>query len=119
MRGIHLAARSRAAADAQDRRRLHQPARDPGDCQRFVEDELGVPFKYDSMINPRIRLLAEPAGGTASRRKSASRSISPIPNAATSGSRSRRKCAKPSKPKPLQATVYHAGGGLSSFAIDP
>jgi len=87
--------------------------------QRFVEDELGVPFKFDSMINPRVdcsqsplEVRLAPEECVALDLADPKRSDEWIQFAAEV-----RKAAAESGPP--QDTVYSCGGGVSSFAIDP
>jgi radical SAM protein with 4Fe4S-binding SPASM domain len=88
------------------------------EMKRFVEEDLGLDFKFDAMINPRIDCSQSPLNvrlapeevvaldlqdpkRVSEWRKFAKRFSAPAPSAAT--------CSD----------LYQCGGGISAFAIDP
>ena len=88
------------------------------DMQRFAEEELGVPFKFDSMMNPRIDCSQSPLAVR----------LGPEQVVAIDIQDSRRmdewqlfadKYFRPANPPERSDEVYHCGGGVNSFAIDP
>ena len=88
------------------------------EMQAFA-DELGVPVQVRFDDEPADRLLAEPARRAAFARRTASRSTSRIHAASTSGRSSPREFEGPANPAERADELYHCGGGVSSFAIDP
>lgn len=87
------------------------------DIQRFAED-LGVEFKFDSMMNPRIDCSQSPLAVR----------LTPEEIVAFDIQDSKRvnewaiyaeKYFRPANPPERHDELYHCGGGISSFAIDP
>src|SRR5439155_9236730 len=89
------------------------------DMQRFAEDELGVEFKFDPMINPRIDCSLSPLAVRLApeevvsfdlldaRRVEEWRQFQEHQMQSTTGA-----CA-------AGADLYECGGGISSFSVDP
>ncbi len=71
--------------------------------KEFAEQDLGVEFKFDSLINPRIDCSQAPLGVRLSPEEVVTLDLH-WPNIVAPGPRT---------------TVYSCGGGLKSFAIDP
>jgi len=88
------------------------------DMKHFAEDELGVEFKFDAMINPRIDCSASPLAVR----------LAPEAVVALDLLDPRRKTEWQSFCERFNGPVlagerandlYHCGGGITSFAVDP
>ena len=88
------------------------------DMKRFAEDELGVEFKFDAMINPRIDCSASPLAVR----------LTPAEVVAFDLLDARRTAEWQSFCEQFNGPVltgehaddlYHCGGGIGSFAVDP
>ena len=86
--------------------------------QRFVEDELGVEFKFDSMINPRVDCSQSPLDVRLAPEECVALDLAD-PEAQRRVDQFADEVRRAIEAKPLQDTVYQCGGGVSSFAIDP
>jgi radical SAM protein with 4Fe4S-binding SPASM domain len=84
--------------------------------RQFAEQELGVEFKFDSLINPRIDCSSAPLG------------VRLLPEDVVALDLYWPKTAQAHRinlqqelqaPVPPRDTVYSCGGGVKSFAIDP
>ncbi|MFZ2491258.1 MAG: radical SAM protein [Thermoanaerobaculia bacterium] len=88
------------------------------DAMRQFADELGVEFKFDSMINPRIDCSASPLETRLSPVDIVALDV-PDPVRVADWRRLATEQA-PSPPAPGETPqVYECGGGVNSFAIDP
>lgn len=88
------------------------------EMQRFAEDELGVPFKLDAMVNPRIDCSASPL---AVRLTPAEVVAFDLEDDRRAGEW-QRFCEQFHGPAHVGADadrVYACGGGVNSFAVDP
>ena len=86
--------------------------------KRFAEEELGVEFKFDGQINPRIDCSQSPLGV----RLSPEEVVALDMHSPKSASEYRQLAEKDlAGPPPLASidTVYFCGGGMKSFAVDP
>ena len=87
------------------------------DMQRFAEEEIGVPFKFDGMINARIDCSHSPLDVR----------LSPADMVRLDSEDPARRAEwaqpvaeHPGAPEaPASDQMYHCGGGVSAFAIDP
>ena len=88
------------------------------DMQRFVEEELGVEFKFDSLMTPRIDCSQSPLAVR----------LTPEEVVAFDVQDSKRmdewkvfaeRYFRPANPPEHSDELYHCGGGVSSFTIDP
>jgi len=89
----------------------------PG-MQRFAQEELGVSFKFDSMINPRVDCSQSPLDVRLSPEECVALDLADprrIDEWIAFAGTVRRMYDE----RPVQDTVYQCGGGVSSFAIDP
>jgi len=86
------------------------------DMRRFVEEDLGVEFKSDSLINPRIDCSAAPLGVRLSPEEVVALDLDWQKIADAHRKSLERELASPPR---TTETVYGCGGGLKSFAIDP
>ena len=88
------------------------------DMQRFAEEELGVEFKFDSLMTPRIDCSQSPLAVR----------LTPEDCVAFDVQDSKRmdewklfaeRYFRPANPPEQGDELYHCGGGVSSFTIDP
>ena len=88
------------------------------DMQRFAEEELGVEFKFDSLMTPRIDCSQSPLAVR----------LTPEEVVAFDVQDSKRmdewkvfaeRYFRPANPPEHSDELYHCGGGVSSFTIDP
>jgi radical SAM protein with 4Fe4S-binding SPASM domain len=85
------------------------------EMKRFAEEELGVEFKYDSLMNPRIDCSDSPLAV----RLSAEEVVEfDLIDRERVGSW-QKLAADLQNPVIWGDDVYHCGGGLTSFAVDP
>jgi radical SAM protein with 4Fe4S-binding SPASM domain len=82
----------------------------------FAEQELGVEFKFDSLINPRIDCSRAPLAVRLSPEEVVALDLH-WPNVAAEHRGNLQR--EIDKPTDLGNTVYSCGGGLKTFAIDP
>ncbi|HMF93763.1 MAG TPA: radical SAM protein [Vicinamibacterales bacterium] len=88
------------------------------DMQRFAEEDLGVKFKFDSMINPRIDCSQSPLEVRLSAEECVALDLADARRADEWVKFAEEvRCAI--ERKPIADTIYQCGGGVSSFAIDP
>ncbi len=88
------------------------------DIKRFAEDELGLEFKFDAMINPRLDHSQEPLALRLTPEEVVSLDVQDSSRLAEW----HRFCAYYTAPisEPGQCVeLYQCGAGVSSFAIDP
>lgn len=84
--------------------------------KEFAEQELGVEFKFDGMINPRIDCSATPLAVRLSPEEMVALELSwPKMAAEHRGSLAREQESAPNRGN----TIYSCGGGVAAFAIDP
>lgn len=86
------------------------------EMRRFAEEELGVEFKFDAMINPRIDCSSAPLGVRLSPEEAVALDLSWNKLADAHRRALQSELASPQK---ASETVYGCGGGIKSFAIDP
>ena len=82
----------------------------------FVEHELGVEFKFDSMINPRIDCSSAPLNVRLSPEEAVALELQ-WPKVVAEHKKSLLQ-ERASSPAPMN-TVYVCGGGVRAFALDP
>ncbi len=85
------------------------------DMRRFVEEELGVEFKFDSMMSPRIDCSQSPLAVRLKPEEIVELDLED-PARIAEWKRIATQFAPPPEPS---GEVYHCGGGIDSFAIDP
>jgi radical SAM protein with 4Fe4S-binding SPASM domain len=88
------------------------------DMKRFVEDDLGVDFKFDAMINPRLDASLDPLRVRLSPREVVDLDLRDSKKMLEL----RKFCERfngPVLPPEKSDELYHCGGGVNSFAIDP
>jgi radical SAM protein with 4Fe4S-binding SPASM domain len=86
--------------------------------QRFVEEELGVKFKFDSMINPRVDCSQSPLDVRLAPEECVALDLAD-PKRSDEWIQFANEVRHMTEAKPAPDTVYQCGGGVSSFAIDP
>jgi radical SAM protein with 4Fe4S-binding SPASM domain len=86
--------------------------------KRFAEDELGVAFKFDSMINPRIDCSQSPAEVRLSAEECVALDLAD-PKRADEWVNFADEVTRALETMPTTDTIYQCGGGVSAFAIDP
>jgi radical SAM protein with 4Fe4S-binding SPASM domain len=84
--------------------------------KEFAEQELGVEFKFDSLINPRIDCSSAPLGVRMSPEDVVALDLNWPKVAAEHRAALEREQVAAVAPR---TTVYSCGGGVKSFAIDP
>lgn len=84
----------------------------------FAREELGVEFKFDSLINPRIDCSQSPLGVRLSPEEVVALDLH-VPAQAEEYRRLAERDVNSPPPAAAHGTVYLCGGGMSSFAIDP
>jgi radical SAM protein with 4Fe4S-binding SPASM domain len=87
-----------------------------GDMQRLAEEELGVEFKFDGMINARIDCSHSPLEVRLSPAQMVQLDME-APARYEAWSKLVRD--RDQGPAPVSDEIYHCGGGISAFAIDP
>ena len=88
------------------------------DMKRFAEEELGLAFKFDSLINPRIDCSQSPLAVRLTPEDIVELDLQD-PVRAGEWKQFYENFNRPILPPQRSEEVYHCGGGLSSFAIDP
>ncbi len=84
----------------------------------FVEQELHLAFKFDSLINPRIDCSQSPLAIRLSPEEVVALDLHWPKLAAEHRAAATRELAIGSAPEQMD-TVYSCGGGMNSFAVDP
>jgi radical SAM protein with 4Fe4S-binding SPASM domain len=85
--------------------------------QQFAED-LGVAFKFDGMMNPRIDCSQSPLAVRLSPEQCVALDVED-PRRMHEWREFASEYLKPANPPERADEVYHCGGGVTSFAIDP
>ena len=88
------------------------------DMQRFAEEELGLEFKFDSMINARIDCSQSPLAVRLTPEDIVELDLQD-PERAGEWKQLYANSSRPMLPPQQDEEVYHCGGGTNSFAIDP
>jgi radical SAM protein with 4Fe4S-binding SPASM domain len=85
------------------------------EMKKFVEEELGLEFKYDAMINPRINCSKRPLGVRLSPQEVVELDLQDKKRM----TEWKRFCERFNGPVHAHERLFHCGGGLTTFAIDP
>ncbi len=88
------------------------------EIKRFVEEELGLEFKFDAMINPCIDCSQRPLAVRLSPEEVVEFDVKD-PKRMAEWRRFAEKFNGPIHPPEHLDELYHCGGGINSFAIDP
>lgn len=86
------------------------------EMRRFAEEEFGVEFKFDSLINPRIDCSSAPLGVRLTPEDVVALDLHWPKTAQAHHDNLQRELQTQVEPR---QTMYSCGGGVSSFAIDP
>jgi len=88
------------------------------EMKRFVEDDLGLGFKFDAMINPRIDCSQSPLQVRLTAEDVVALDLAD-PDRVSEWEKLSRTIPVMDIPSGQSDRIYHCGGGLTSFAIDP
>lgn len=88
------------------------------DMKDFVEQELHLDFKFDSLINPRIDCSQSPLAVRLSPEEVVALDLH-WPKVAAEHRQAAERAIRQSSTTEQSETVYSCGGGVNSFAIDP
>ena len=88
------------------------------DMQRFAEEELGVTFKFDSMINPRVDCSQSPLEVRLTPEESVALDLEDSKRS-DEWIRFADHVRRALEETPPADTVYQCGGGVNSFAVNP
>ena len=88
------------------------------DMQRFAEVELGVPFRFDAMMNPRIDCSLSPLAVRLSPEECVEFDVRDAART-TEWQTFAAKYQGPVHTPDTEGQLYHCGGGVDSFAINP
>jgi radical SAM protein with 4Fe4S-binding SPASM domain len=88
------------------------------DMQRFAEEELGLGFKFDAMMNPRIDCSQSPLAVRLKPEEVVALDVQD-PDRMAEWQRFAERFNGPLHTPARSDQVYHCGGGVNSFAIDP
>ncbi|MGA1845125.1 MAG: radical SAM protein [bacterium] len=89
-----------------------------GDMKRFAQEDLGVEFKYDPMINPRIDCSRAPLAVRLSPAEVVALDLRD-PQRATEWQEFAGRCSNPVGTPSTGHELYLCGGGVNSCAINP
>lgn len=88
------------------------------DMKRFVEDDLGLPFKFDPMINARIDCSLSPLEVRLTPEEIVDLDMRD-PGRLKEWDKFSSAFIAPMHPEGKEDEVYHCGGGANAFALDP
>ncbi|MBS1851212.1 MAG: radical SAM protein [Acidobacteria bacterium] len=88
------------------------------DMKRFVQEELGLEFKFDSLISPRIDCSQSPLAVRLSPEEVVALDLHAPETVAEYRQLAAKDLSGPAPP-PHEGTVYTCGGGVNAFAVDP
>ncbi len=88
------------------------------DMKRFAEEELGLEFKFDAMINPRIDCSSSPLGVRLKPEALVELDLRD-PKRVAEWQKFAKQFNGPVHSPDQSDQVYHCGGGVNAFAIDP
>lgn len=88
------------------------------EMKRFVVEELGLPFKFDAMLTPRIDCSLSPVELRLSPAEIVELDLCD-PGRQAEWAEFSRDFIKPQQAPGHERDVYHCGGGVNTFAVDP
>ena len=88
------------------------------DMKQFAEEELGLEFKFDAMMSPRIDCSQSPLGVRLTPEQTVALDLEDAARVAE-WKRFAARFNGPAFTNERSGEVYHCGGGINSFAIDP
>lgn len=89
------------------------------DMMRFAEEDVGVGFKFDSAINPRIDCSQSPLAVRLSPAEVIQLDLEDPRRVSEWGQFHEKFCSHTEAEAPPSDEIYSCGGGVNSFAIDP
>lgn len=89
-----------------------------GAMKRFVEEDLGLPFRFDAMLTPRIDCSRSPLELRLSPEEIVGLDLD-APERVAEWQVFSRGFIRPQQPRGHERDLYHCGGGVNSFAVDP
>lgn len=88
------------------------------EMKRFVEEDLGLPFKFDAMMTPRIDCSQSPVGVRLGPEEIVELDLLD-PGRMKEWQEFSCEFIGPQQAAGHEKDVYHCGGGINSFAVDP
>lgn len=88
------------------------------DMKKYVEENLGLPFKFDAMINARIDCSLSPLEVRLTPEEIVDLDLRD-PERQEEWKRFSTKFIAPMHPEGKEDEIYHCGGGANTFALDP
>jgi len=88
------------------------------EMKSFVEDELGLPFKFDAMMTPRIDCSSSPLAVRLRPEEIVELDLSD-PGRIAEWDRFASEFIRPPQAQGRESDVYHCGGGVHSFNVGP
>ncbi len=88
------------------------------EMKRFVEEELELPFKFDAMLTPRIDCSQSPLATRLTPEEIVELDLTD-PRRMADWQRFSDFFLSPPQPPGEEMNLYHCGGGVSSFGVDP
>jgi radical SAM protein with 4Fe4S-binding SPASM domain len=88
------------------------------EMKRYAEEELGVGFKFDALMSPRIDCSQSPLGVRLTPEETVELDLQD-PKRVAEWKKFAERFGGPVNRGEHREEVYHCGGGLNSFAIDP
>jgi len=88
------------------------------DMKRFVEEDLGLGFRFDAIINPRVDCSQSPLDVRLSPREVVELDLKD-PERMAEWKRFDKQFRGPAHSSELMDELYNCGGGICSFAVDP
>lgn len=88
------------------------------EMKRYAEDELGVSFKFDALMSPRIDCSQSPLAVRLTPEETVELDLQD-PKRVAEWKRFAAKFGGRVHTPATSDTIYHCGGGFSSFAVDP
>jgi len=89
-----------------------------GDLKRFVEEDLGLTFRFDAMLNPRIDCSPTPLSYRLSPAEIVHLDLED-PSRMAGWKKFVEECSRPKLPPERRDDLFQCGAGISAFDIDP
>jgi radical SAM protein with 4Fe4S-binding SPASM domain len=93
-------------------------AHEIGSMKQFAEEELGLEFKFDAMMSPRIDCSQSPLGVRLTPEETVELDLQD-PKRVAEWQTFAARFGGPVQTAEHSDEVYHCGGGINSFAVDP
>lgn len=88
------------------------------EMKRFVEEELELPFKFDAMLTPRIDCSQSPLATRLTPEEIVDLDLTD-PRRMEDWQKFSGFFLSPPQPSGQETNLYHCGGGINSFGVDP